>query len=290
MNPANVVVLYHSNCCDGFGAAWAAHKLYGDDARYVPVRHHESPPEGLDNRDVLIVDFSYPRQVLLDIEKRAASIRVLDHHTSAEAELGDLDFAIFDMHRSGAGITWDVLHPYKSRPKIIDFVEDRDIWKWELPEAAEVLIILECVPFEFDKWDSFAERLDTVTGFKDITNQGRAVLRHKKSNIDRILQKAHRTELTLIVQEDKCDQKITYNIPCVNSPVFQSELGNKLCQDEPFAMVWQRVEDGRYICSLRSDKNGEDVSEIASYFGGGGHEKAAAFPRTSPPVMAKNEN
>lgn len=285
MSPDNTIVLYHAFCADGFGAAWAAHQLYGDRATYLAVRHNEDPPDGLAGRDVLIVDFAYSRDVLLNIEKRAASIRVLDHHKSSRDEIGDLDFAVFDMNRSGAGITWDVLHEGRPRPKIIDYVEDRDIWKWELPDAEEVLIILECVPFEFDAWTAFAKRLDDPEDFRVIADQGRAVLRHKQTLIDRILLKAHRTQVDVVIEEDKSDVRVRYNIPCVNSPVFQSELGATLAKDEPFAMVWQRAENGRVYCSLRSDDNGEDVSIIAKYFGGGGHAKAAAFQADNPPTV-----
>ena len=36
-----VNVYYHKNCSDGFGSAWAAHKYFGDRAKYIPISHHD---------------------------------------------------------------------------------------------------------------------------------------------------------------------------------------------------------------------------------------------------------
>lgn len=44
-NPPDVV-LYHADCMDGFGAAWALWKRFPQ-ARYVAVKHGNPPPDGL---------------------------------------------------------------------------------------------------------------------------------------------------------------------------------------------------------------------------------------------------
>ena len=35
----NIVVLYHADCLDGFGAAYAAWEKFGDTAEYIPVQY-----------------------------------------------------------------------------------------------------------------------------------------------------------------------------------------------------------------------------------------------------------
>lgn len=68
-----------------------------------------------------------------------------------------------------------------------------------------------------------------------------------------------------------------YNVPVVNAPyMWASELGNELCQGEPFAATYYDTAEAR-VFSLRSKDDGVDVSEIASEFGGGGHRNAAGF-------------
>ena len=39
------LVLYHANCPDGFGAALAAWKHFGNEAEYVPVQYGKEPPD-----------------------------------------------------------------------------------------------------------------------------------------------------------------------------------------------------------------------------------------------------
>ena len=119
-------VLYHANCDDGFGAAWAARKKLGDAAVYVPVKYGDPLPPTVTGERVYVVDFSYPRDVLETLADRCKVV-VLDHHKTAQEDLADLPFAEFDMERSGAGMTWDYFFPGQPRPPLIDHIEDRDL-------------------------------------------------------------------------------------------------------------------------------------------------------------------
>ena len=40
----NIVIIYHTDCRDGFGAAWAAWKKFGDSATYIPGKTELAPP------------------------------------------------------------------------------------------------------------------------------------------------------------------------------------------------------------------------------------------------------
>lgn len=126
------LVLYHGNCLDGFCAAWLA-SLRWPDAELVPQQYGDSVgyeyDEGggvdkfllvvdgetrkfdLDGRDVLVLDFSFKRDVLSTMRQFARSVLVLDHHATARDDLDGLDFAVFDMGRSGAGLALDVFFP-----------------------------------------------------------------------------------------------------------------------------------------------------------------------------------
>lgn len=274
MKPENVVVLYHGNCADGFGAAWAAYQLYGDKATYIAVNHGGDVPADLAGKDVLIVDFAYPRDVLLSIASTASSVQVLDHHVSNQKALEGIEFATFDMDRSGAGLTWDTLHPDKPRPKLIDYVEDRDLWNWKLPNSHEILMTFECIPFEFDVWTDVAKRMDTEEGLEAIRQQGRSLMRYKEAMIGRI---EARASLVRVEAGGHC-----WEVPGVNASIFQSELGNILSEGWPFAVVWSRGHTGEIRNSFRSRDGGEDVSKVAGLFGGGGHMRAAGCTTQEP--------
>ena len=76
--PGRPLVLYHGDCPDGFGAAFAAWKALGDGADYRGVSHGEAPP-AVDGRRVLICDFAYDRETTIGLAGRAAELIVLDH-------------------------------------------------------------------------------------------------------------------------------------------------------------------------------------------------------------------
>jgi hypothetical protein len=52
------LVLFHSDCWDGFCAAWLLHRYaFGDNAEYQPVMYGQVAPDVTD-RDVMVVDMS----------------------------------------------------------------------------------------------------------------------------------------------------------------------------------------------------------------------------------------
>src|SRR3990167_9339886 len=102
----STIVIYHSNCFDGFGAAWVLRGVYPD-ATFIPATYGDAPPD-VTGQDVVIVDFSYPRDVLLAMRQSSRSLVVADHHKTAQANCEGLDFCHFDMNRSGAGLAWDL--------------------------------------------------------------------------------------------------------------------------------------------------------------------------------------
>ena len=80
--------IYHGNCADGFGAAWVVRKALGE-TEFHPGKYQEPPPD-VTGKDVVMVDFSYKRPVLLEMAAKANSILILDHHVSAMNDIGPL--------------------------------------------------------------------------------------------------------------------------------------------------------------------------------------------------------
>ena len=216
------------------------------------------------DRDLLILDFAYPREEMLVMAERASSIRVLDHHTTAQADLAGLPFATFDMERSGAGIAWDELHPGKERPWLVDYVEDRDLWRFKLPHSKAINAWIGAMIREgFPTWDGLL-----LVGPEDSRKAGYAVLAYVDRYVHEMAETARR------VTFERYD-----HVPIVNAPYLMiSELLQHLAKDAPLAIGWFQRADGMYQYSLRSsDRSSVDVSEIAKRFGGGGHKHAAGF-------------
>jgi oligoribonuclease NrnB/cAMP/cGMP phosphodiesterase (DHH superfamily) len=132
--------IYHGGCDDGFGAAYAVWKKFGYEVEYYPATHGGPIPD-VNDRDVIMVDFSYKRNVLLQLIGKCKSMVILDHHKTAEADLDGLEdpklTLVFDMQRSGATIAWDHFHPDTPRPVLIRYVEDRDLWLKRLRRRCE---------------------------------------------------------------------------------------------------------------------------------------------------------
>lgn len=302
-------VWYHHECWDGFGAAYAAWKRFGNDATYVSVQHGNPPPDFVDGEEVYILDFSYDKDALLDIDGRASLLVVLDHHESARKQLEDLPFATFDMEKSGAVLAWEYFHS-SDVPELLLYIQDRDLWRWELPDSREINYALQSHPFDFELWDWFAglgsfkanqdqmgdlerelaalansaapptpeeqERERILAKFKgedglsELRRDGVPIVRMIDAMIDRAVSSAFEAVID--------GQKVMV----ANSLLLRSEIADRLIQmGSPIAATFSDGPKGR-LWSLRSRDDEHDVSVIASKYGGGGHKQASGFLEEKP--------
>jgi len=279
MNPSEVdFVIYHGGCVDGFGAAWAAWKLLGDKATYFPA-YHNAPPPNVTGKNVAILDFAYSENVTKDLSEQAKSIVILDHHISNKDALSNFDFAIFDMSRSGAMMSWEFFHSKKSPPLLIQYIQDRDLWKWQLPNSREFSAGFHETSFSFDEYDKYL----------------------KTSEIDRAIIRGshilkHMDEVIKNISKDACDRTLfeTYKCKVVNSSAYRSEVGNFLAsQCDGIGVVWFFNHKTQSVqISFRSNDEKNDVAKICKLLKNagfafnettnvGGHSKAAGFVMSS---------
>lgn len=254
------LVLYHAECTDGFGAAWALWKKFPS-AEFVPVKHGVPPPTGLAGRRIVIVDFSYPRAVLESINAEAKSLLVLDHHITAKQALSGLPFACFDLKKSGAVMAWEWAHRTPA-PWLLQYIQDKDLWQWALPASREINAALASYPFDFQVWDGLRQDV--------LESEGRAILRYENELVAKIAAEA------VLVRFHGA------TVPAVQSAVLTSQIGERLAKGRRFCIIWHD-RDGRRYYSLRSSAEGIDVSTIATRYGGGGHTHAAGFSVPLPP-------
>ncbi len=255
--------IYHGGCLDGFGSAMAVKMALGDTVEFYAGVHQKAPPD-VKGRDVIIVDFSYKRPVLIELAKQAKSVLILDHHLSAEKDLVDLPdnvTTVFDMNRSGAIITWEYFHPEKAIPQLLLHIQDNDLWQFKLEGTREIIASLFSYSHDFKQWETFIH-----SDLKQLHQEGITLLRKHKKDVNRLIGLfAYRTVIA------------GYDVPVLNAPYFySSDAGHIMGKNEPFAACYQDDATGRSF-SLRSEENGIDVSKIAVKFGGGGHQHAAGF-------------
>lgn len=286
------LIIYHDNCADGFGAAWAAYKKFGaDGAEYLPMNYNDPrvavnhdelvfPVEVVD-RDVYILDFSFPKDVMLEIELRASKFTLLDHHKTVFEQFG-LDpqrrhtdsggkgsLAILDPNKSGCVLAWEHFHPGTEIPTLLKYIEDRDLWRWQYDHTRDFSTALRSEPFSFGYFDRVQMNL---IAFIDA---GAAMNRLFDQQLADITMYPVPTRLYVV--EGSCG-RIGMSVNC--TPQFASEGGNKLAKlSGTYGMTWCAGDEGQVFVSLRSVGD-YDVSAIAKVYGGGGHKNAAGFKIT----------
>lgn len=264
MTQIKKMIIYHAGCPDGNGAAFAFYKKFGrTGVTYHAMKHADKFALDVTGKDVYMADLALKRNVINEIIAKANSLTILDHHISEYEELKDLECYNFSSNHSGAMMSWMYLFPNIPAPKMIQYIEDRDLHNFKLPNTLEVLSALDSLDFSFEKWNAFSEELE-IDSISVIT-RGSSILQYCQTLIKMILRSKFKVNI---------DGHI---IPIVNTAFFKSESASQLSENQPFGASYNF--DGKfYWISLRADDKSEiDLSKLAAKFGGGGHKKAAAF-------------
>lgn len=278
------LVIYHGKCYDGFTAAWVFREYWqacGHDPSEIEfvLGVYGQPPPDTYNRDVYVLDFSYPRVTMIEMNTAANSMLVLDHHKTARDACEGLDFCRFDMERSGAGMTWDYfmngafMGDPDGRPWLLDRIEDRDLWKFKLSNTKEAHAYVTSLPMTFIAWDT---AMAMSPGY--VIDAGGAISHY----IDRFIERS---------LEDAREVGIDGHRVVVVNMTYQncSESLHKALEQHSgchYAMSYYQRKDGKWQFSLRSRPD-FDVSKIAQRFGGGGHAQAAGFEMSDLPEVLK---
>lgn len=295
------VVLYHSNCADGFMSAYLCylyHQRINKPCEFIAVNYNQPSPEGLEGKDVMIVDFSYSVQELEKIALIANRVVLLDHHKGAadqyggygqkfltfvsdtKPELGEKKALLWLIEElSGCGIVMAYLDsslqqfpevPNFCRNERIQFlisrIQDRDLWRFEFGEESKVVHqMLTSQPYSFELMDKIVFE-ETQTEFNLRFAKAQAALDYKKQ---------------LVAKWSKHFDYAVFQghtIKMINCPSdFSSDIGEATSLGEPFVLMYAVSRD-RVYCSLRSHADSQiDLTQVAKPFGGSGHLHAAGF-------------
>jgi uncharacterized protein len=267
----DTVVIYHADCRDGFGAAYAAWKKFGDNASYIPWRDHAVAPEGLVDKEIYIVDFSFHRATFEALLTHNTSVVVIDHHQTAQADVEAYPQNIFDNNHSGCVLAWQYFHPGTEVPELLYYIEDHDLWRFALTENREYNVALGQYEVSFTVWDALiAELAASEANRINFIAKGALIAKFEDKLVDTIMKTRER-----VLFEG-------HEVWAVNAErIYRSILGNKLAElNEAEGKIAIGIvyyhSHGRVNISLRS--RGEvDVAAIAEKYGGGGHKRAAGI-------------
>lgn len=224
------LVIYHANCTDGFGAAFAAWLKLGDEAEYLPMNYGEvKTPADFDmkvslaakDNEIYILDFSFPREVMDALFQHAERVVWLDHHKTA-FEMWDVGpwckegtfwddrpwfkhYVRLDNNKSGALLAWEYFHPGTEVPKLIQHIDDRDRWQFKMDGSKEFhAALVSYKPWSFEQWKREflpAEMGKSGLSFEQtakyslLQKEGAAVLRAHNQNVQATLKQMKECEV-----------------------------------------------------------------------------------------------
>jgi oligoribonuclease NrnB/cAMP/cGMP phosphodiesterase (DHH superfamily) len=170
--------IYHANCLDGYGAAYALYRKFSSKLFYAAQYSREPPYSLIKDNEVYIVDFSYSKAIMQQLCDLAGSVTLIDHHKTAIEELSDFEhkklIKKLDINASGAVLTWEFLE-LGPLPEVYKRIQDRDLWRWEYPDTGVITRAMYSYEFDvnlFDKW------VDVPDAFNLLKIEGATRLMH----------------------------------------------------------------------------------------------------------------
>lgn len=287
-------VIFHRNCLDGFSAfiILTSTGMITDNAIIYPdIPAAKEVPPDLHNKNVVIMDVAYKKEILEQIFKEAKYVLFIDHHITIRNDVlqlitiySDRHEVVYDDSKSGASLTWEYFYPDKKMPKFVKYIQDNDTGAWKLKNTSYFILGLQVnYPLNLsreniEKWNELYNN-DEV---KRLIKLGNKYSDYEKYLLD-INAKRYTLELFPSEQvfhdyEDFFEKPGQYRVAVINGACPSvSLLGKKIVNeiDCDFCMIWNfHLDKKEFLISFRSKS--VDVGEIAKLFGAGGHKFASA--------------
>lgn len=278
-----IKIIYHKNCMDGLASAFIAKTTlgkkgleveciaiqYGEESILFGKNDKQQLTKPLSKEDTIyFVDFSLKRHLMIELSLMVKEIIVLDHHKTAEENLRGLEeeleniTIIFDMNKSGATLCYEYFFDSGlTKKEVFNYIADRDLWKWEIPQSKEINEYLRFIikPNDLESFEnmyaSFHESWFSENGSLLLSQINKQVASKVKK-----------------VQDIKI---LDIDFKIINATENISELGNKICEEyNTPAIIYFITEDNQVVLSFRSLDTLPDISIVAAALGGGGHRNA----------------
>jgi oligoribonuclease NrnB/cAMP/cGMP phosphodiesterase (DHH superfamily) len=291
------IVVYHEHCSDGIAAAWVVRNkneriqlvgcMAGSDIDTTKV--------DIKDKNIVYVDICPSVTFLQNNINALRSITILDHHISAYKAIENSTLVsneklkcVFDMNRSGCMITWDYFFTDSEsglplpRPWFINYIGDRDLWKFELPNSKDIstgLFELKLLNFKgLD--DLFLKDSTALNEMQRICEVGRIANELKDKIIEFEVKRA--VEYKFVLDEPN----VEYRVWAYRGPdEYRSDIGNALLKRKfndgnlpDFCINYRYdIERNMHYLSLRGGDHSPDLTLLCKKYGGGGHKKACGF-------------
>lgn len=273
MTKEKVVCVYHSRDLDGLASgAVVKHHFpeavllgydYGMDTEFIY--------SAIDKDTTLfVVDVSFPKDVMLDLESKVFQFVWIDHHISAMKDMaGHSISGIQNTEDSACKLAWEYFYGEDNTPPVIDLLSIYDSWKRAI--VGEEMWNEVVMPFQYRMRGLVSSPEDLIP-----------YLAYEEENLDRIIDDG-KTILKYVKNQNKKDVEGAFEriidghrAICMNTVNFNSMAFEDIWDENKYdIMVPFRFDGEKWAFSFYTDKTGIDCSRIAKKFGGGGHMKAA---------------
>lgn len=284
----HAVKLFTHNDTDGVSCGILGKLAFGDDIQIDYSNYDDINDKigkfltlHLDKYDrVFITDISVNEEIAAEIERLSAHIRqkfvLLDHHQTADW-LNQYEWAQVIVERNGvreSGTT--LLYEYlvqsgflqadEALGRYVELVRQYDTWEWKENGNLHAKRLNDL--FYILGRDRFFRRF-TEDYSPEFTETESLLLEMEQEKIEKYIKGKSKDINVLDVHE--------YRAGVVFAEQYISELGNALAEMNPELDFIAIVNMSRVI-SYRTVKEDLNLGEVAAFFGGGGHAKAAGSP------------
>lgn len=188
---------------------------------------------------------------------------------------------IFDMSKSGAVLSWEYFHPDIPLPRVLKYVQDRDLWlfKEENTKAALEGMRASGQIYDFEFWTKMTESVN----LDDCIRSGRNIIKYQQNVIKETVDDPKKYAIVELYGYIAA----VYNTSTLMSDMAEAFYSKDMLFDinnpsDPvkvdFTLSYDIRGDGTVQFSLRSKSGSKvDVSQIAKAISpkGGGHKHAA---------------
>lgn len=275
----NIIIMYHQFCSDGWCAAAIANLYLTRYFRqgpefpkhiYMPVLAGKTDAavdqliaEQSNRSMILSYDLNFTYWGAKKLLNYFPSATIYDHHVTSEecfkrpiSESLD-EFTktqelfkkrlIYDNMISGAMLAWNSLFPNQKAPALVEYVQDRDLWVWKLPNSREIntglsevlttspnngsmtngikLSYEESTTRALNEWSKY---LLTDSWLKEAQSTGELMLKIQNRSIKRL----YRDGAMHLIADYTSGQKVVYKVYVCNISMYISELGEYIYLQE----------------------------------------------------------
>jgi len=297
------LTVYHGDSCiDGFTSAWlstvAAGQAGEEEPELYPLTYREGQEAALaqhivDNYvkgkyydTILILDISLTEAALENLTKISrARIIMLDHHKTAfdryvpdkprtKYEKRNLNlhnlrvYIALNNGLSGAGMTHMYFFPDTEAPLLVQHVQDRDIWSYDMEHTKAIDQFLKNQEQTIENWTDINAKMCHVTGYEEVVQEGKQLLADHEA---KVLDLAH-TSMWVALNGAK-----GLMVSCGYE--YASDVGHELCRESgTYGLTYFTTGEKNELLQVSLRSEGDyDVEVIARKFGGGGHKNASGF-------------